>query len=106
MLVETPFKLSPTSMVISVLFVRFFAPSISVIIVNLCFLLKYLWRLLLAGMHPVDRHADRMSKHVEYIDKCDFSSLRFPVPQQFIYQCIWYREQQESDLSTSGFTNS
>ena len=46
LLVETPFKLSPTSMAIAVLSVRFFASSISVIIVNFCFLLKFLWRLL------------------------------------------------------------
>ena len=38
LLVETQFKLSPTSMVIAVLSVRFFASSISVIIVNFCFL--------------------------------------------------------------------
>ena len=37
LLVETPFKLSSTSMVIAVLSVRFFASSISVITVNFCF---------------------------------------------------------------------
>ena len=34
----------------------------------------------LAGMHPVDRHADRTSKYVEHVKKYNFSSLRFPVP--------------------------
>ena len=40
LLVETPLKSSPTSMVIAVLSVRFFASSISVIIVNFCFFIK------------------------------------------------------------------
>ena len=31
-------------------------------------------------MHPVDKHADRMDKYVEHIDKYDFSSLHFPGP--------------------------
>ena len=67
-----------------------------------------------AGMHPVDRHADRMNQYVEHIDKYDFSSLHFPVPLfywficcsgQFIYQCIWYRGRQERDLPTLRFAN-
>ena len=34
----------------------------------------------LAGMHPVDDNAHRMDKHVEHVNKYDFSSLHFPVP--------------------------
>ena len=34
----------------------------------------------LAGMHPVGNHGDRMSKYEEHVCKYDFSSLRFPVP--------------------------
>ena len=34
----------------------------------------------LAGMHPVNTNARRMSKYVEHVDKYDFSSLRFSVP--------------------------
>ena len=34
----------------------------------------------LAGMHPVDAHTERMSKYAEHMGKNDFSSLRFPAP--------------------------
>ena len=34
----------------------------------------------LAGMHPIDIHEDRMSKYVEPESKYDFPSLHFPVP--------------------------
>ena len=34
----------------------------------------------LAGMHPVDIHGDRMSQFTEHGGKYDFSSLHFPVP--------------------------
>ena len=34
----------------------------------------------LAGMHPVDAHTERMSKYAEHMGKYDFSSLRFPAP--------------------------
>ena len=34
---------------------------------------------ILAGMHPVDVHADRRGKYVD-----DFSSLSFPVPLQAV----------------------
>ena len=34
----------------------------------------------LAGMHPVGNHRDRMSKYKEHVGKYDFSPLRFPVP--------------------------
>ena len=34
----------------------------------------------LAGMHPVDANAHRMSQHTEHVAKYDFSSLHFPVP--------------------------
>ena len=34
----------------------------------------------LAGMHPVGKHSDRMSKYEEQVNKYDFSSLRFPLP--------------------------
>ena len=34
----------------------------------------------LAGMHPVDAHGERMSQYVEHISKYDLSSLNFPVP--------------------------
>ena len=33
----------------------------------------------LAGMNPVDVHADRMGKYVEHRGKCDFPPLHFPV---------------------------
>ena len=34
----------------------------------------------LAGMHPVDAHGDRMIQYTEHLDKYDFSSLHFPFP--------------------------
>ena len=33
----------------------------------------------LADMHPVDAHGDRMSQYTEHVGKYDFSSLDFPV---------------------------
>ena len=37
-------------------------------------------RAVLAGMHPLAVHGERMNQYVEHIDKYDFSSLQFPVP--------------------------
>ena len=34
----------------------------------------------LADMHPVDVHGDRMIQYTEHESKYDFSSLHFPVP--------------------------
>ena len=39
---------------------------------------------ILAGMHPVDVHADRRGKYIEHMGKCDFSSLSFPTPLQSV----------------------
>ena len=39
---------------------------------------------ILAGMHPVDVHADRRRKYVEHIGKYDFSSMAFPAPLQAV----------------------
>ena len=39
---------------------------------------------ILAGMHPLDVHADRRGKNVEHMGKYDFSSLHFPVPLQAV----------------------
>ena len=39
---------------------------------------------ILAGMHPVDVHADREGKYVEHMGKYDSSSLVFPVPFQSV----------------------
>ena len=33
----------------------------------------------LAGMHPVDEHVDRMNQYIEHISEYDFSPLHFPV---------------------------
>ena len=37
---------------------------------------------ILAGMHPVDVHADHRGKYVEHMRKYDFSPFPFPVPLQ------------------------
>ena len=34
----------------------------------------------LAGIHPVAVHSERMDKYVEHVNKYDFPSLHFPVP--------------------------
>ena len=39
---------------------------------------------ILAGMHPVDVHADRRVKYAEHMGKYDFSSLSFPTPLQSV----------------------
>ena len=39
---------------------------------------------ILAGMHPVDVHADRSGKYIEHIGKYDFSSLSFPILLQSV----------------------
>ena len=39
---------------------------------------------ILAGMHPVDVHADRRGKYVEDMGSYNFSSLPFPTPIQSI----------------------
>ena len=40
---------------------------------------------ILAGMHPVDAHADRRGKYIEHMGKYEFfSSLSFPVPLQAV----------------------
>ena len=39
---------------------------------------------ILAGIYPVDVHADRKGKYVEHMGKYDFSSLHFPVPLQAV----------------------
>ena len=39
---------------------------------------------ILAGMHPVDVHADGRWKYVQHMGKYDFSSLPFPVPLQAV----------------------
>ena len=39
---------------------------------------------ILAGMHPVDVHADRRGKYVEHMGKYDFYPLHFPVPLQAV----------------------
>ena len=38
----------------------------------------------LAGMHPVDANAHRMSQYTEHVGKYDFSSLHFPVTLLFV----------------------
>ena len=37
-----------------------------------------------AGMHPVDANANRMSKYAKYFGKYNFSSLRSPDTLSFI----------------------
>ena len=39
---------------------------------------------ILAGMHPLDVHADRREKYVEHVGKYDFSSLSFLDPLQAV----------------------
>ena len=39
---------------------------------------------ILAGMHPVDVHADCRGKYVEHMGKYDFSSLHIPTPLQAV----------------------
>ena len=39
---------------------------------------------ILAGMYPVDVHADHRGKYVEHMGRYDFSSLSFPVSLQSV----------------------
>ena len=78
-------------MVIAVLSERFFASSISVIIVNFCFLLKYLWRLLGAFFFCCMLLYDVAQENTSQLKKIEYKSVLHNLYRDTYSKRIFFR---------------